>query len=149
MFDSEYLDGPRRERVRVRLLRFVTEAIERELAPLFAAEVAAADHPALRGPVHRVVEAGGVLPGATEGAVPAALRGPLKQLGLRAGRFALFLPALLKPQPAARAGRAAGRCVPACPRRRCRRPGSVSIAPPTDWPPGFAAALGWVAAGRR
>ena len=143
VLDSEYLDGPHRERVRVRLQRYVTQAIERELAPLFAAEAAAAAIPALRGLVHRVAEAGGVLPGATE--VPAALRGALKQAGVRAGRYALFLPALLKPQAAA--VRAALLALQAeVPTPALPAPGLVSIAAP-EWPPGFAAALGWVTAG--
>lgn len=146
VLDSEYLDGPRRECVRVRMQRFVAQRIERDLAPLFTAEAAAADDPALRGLVHRVAEAGGVLPGATAASVPPSLRGPLKRLGLRAGRFALFLPSLLKPQPAAT--RAAlwalreGVSTPELP-----SPGLVSFAPPPGWPAEFAAALGWVAAG--
>ncbi len=144
VLDSEYLDGPSRERVRVRLQRFVTEQIERELAPLFAAERLAADKADLRGLVHRVVEAGGVLPGATE--VSGAVRGAVKQLGLRAGRFALFLPALLKPQAAsvraALLALRAGVATPVLP-----APGLVSLQVAPEWPAGFAAALGWVAAG--
>jgi len=145
VFDGEFLDGPHRERVRLRLQLYVSRIVERELAPLFAAEAQAAQTAALRGLVHRLVEAGGVLPGATEASVPAALRGPLKQLGLRAGRFALFLPALLKPQAvavrAALLALAAGAPAPKLP-----PPGLVSV-PELDWPPGLAAALGWVAAG--
>ena len=144
VFDSEYLDGPNRERVRVRLQRFVTETIERELTPLFAAEAAASGRPELRGQVHRVVEAGGVLPGASE--APAAIRGALKPLGLRAGWFALFMPALLKPQAArVRASLLALRA--GAPTPVLPAPGSVSVAVQADWPPGFAASLGWVAAG--
>ncbi len=144
--DSEYLDGPRRERVRVRLQRWVTGLIDRDMAPLFAAEAGAASDPSLRGLVHLVAESGGVLPGATERSVGPALRGRLKPLGIRAGRFALFLPALLKPQ--ASSTRAAlwalrqGVPTPTLP-----APGLVSLPPPPDWPPGFAAALGWIAAG--
>jgi ATP-dependent RNA helicase SUPV3L1/SUV3 len=144
VFDSEYLDGPNRERVRARLQRYVTETIERELAPVFAAERAAAARPELRGLVHLVAEAGGVLPGAIE--VPGPVRGGLKQLGLRAGRFALFLPALLKPQAAAvRASLLALRA--GVPTPELPAPGLVSLPPPPEWPPGFAAALGWVTAG--
>ena len=149
VFDSEFLDGPRRERVRLRLQRFVTDRIEVGLAPLFAAEAKAAGNAALRGALHRLVEAGGVLPGATETSVPAGLRATLKELGVKAGRFALFMPALLKPRPAAvRAALLAlraGVALPALP-----APGKVSI-PAQDgvpgWPPGLLGQLGWVEAG--
>ncbi len=145
VIDSEYLDGPRREQVRLRLHRFVDAIIARDLAPLFAAEAAALRDPALRGPVHRLVEAGGVVPGPTEGAIPPALRAPLKALGLRAGRFALFLPALLKPQAAATRA-ALWALQQRLPTPAPPAPGLVSMPPPA-WPPGFAPAIGWVAAG--
>jgi ATP-dependent RNA helicase SUPV3L1/SUV3 len=145
VFDSEFLDGPRRERVRVRLQRFVTGRIEAGLAPLFAAEAKAASDPALRGVLHRLIEAGGVLPGATEASVPAGLRAALKELGVKAGRFALFMPALLKPLPssvrAALLALRAGVALPALP-----APGKVSIVTPI-LPAGFAGLLGWVEAG--
>ena len=145
VFDSEFLDGPRRERVRLRLLRFVMGQVEQALAPLFAAEAHATGDPALRGVLHRLSEAGGVLPGATEADVPAAVRALLKPLGVRAGRFALFLPALLKPQAVALRARLlalqAGMATPELPQA-----GRVSIVPP-EWPVGMAAALGWVEAG--
>jgi ATP-dependent RNA helicase SUPV3L1/SUV3 len=130
----------------MRLARWVADVIARDLAPLFAAEAAAGKDPALRGPLHRIVEAGGVVPGYTEHDIAPALRGRLKALGVRAGRFALFLPAALKPR--AQATRAAlwaiwARVVtPALP-----APGLVSVPPPPDWPPGFAAAMGWLPAG--
>ncbi len=144
--DSEYLDGPARERVRLRLDRYVRDRIAGDLAALFAAEAAAAREPELRGPLHRVLESAGLVAGATEADVAPELRGRLKALGVRAGRFALFLPAALKPR--ATAMRAAlwslrhGQPTPALP-----APGLVSLASPPDWPPGFAAAMGWVAAG--
>ena len=144
VFDSEYLDGPHRERVRVRLTRFVTAVVERGIEKLLSAVTGAETVPALRGWLHRLAEAGGVLPGAGE--IPPALRGPLKQLGVRTGRFALFLPALLKPAPsgvrASLLALQAGIATPQLP-----APGLVSLAEPPNWPPGFAAALGWVAAG--
>ena len=146
VLDSEFLDGPQRERIRLRLNRFLCDGIGRDLAPLFAAEAAAAADPLLRGPLHELIEAGGVVPGATDGAIPPALRGRLKALGARAGRFALFIPALLKPRAVARRAQLwalrHGVPVPALP-----HPGQVAMAPPPDWPPGFAAAMGWVAAG--
>jgi ATP-dependent RNA helicase SUPV3L1/SUV3 len=144
--DSEFLDGSARERVRIRLQRFVDGLVERDLAPLLRARAAADQDPALRGPLHRLAEAGGVVPGATEAQVPPALRGRLKVLGVRAGRFALFMPALLKPGAAAtRAllwGVRAGEDPAPLP-----APGLVSLAPPPDWPPGYAAAMGWMEAG--
>ncbi len=144
--DSEYLDGAARERVRVRLDRFVRAQVSSSLSPLFAVEAGAAGDPALRGPVHRILEAGGVAAGATEALVPPALRGRLKGIGVRAGRFALFLPASLKPRAAAmRAALWALR--QGMPTPRLPAPGLVSCVPPDDWPPGFAAALGWVQAG--
>ncbi len=146
VLDSEFLDGPQRERVRVRLARWAAGWIARDLAPLFAAEAAAGQDPALRGPLHRIIEAGGVVPGYTEHDILPALRGRLKALGVRAGRFALFLPAALKPR--AQATRAALWAIrarvttPALP-----APGLVSVPLPADWPPGFAAALGWLPVG--
>ena len=146
VLDSEYLDGASRERIRARLDRFVRARIADDLAPLFAAERATAAEPALRGPMHRVLEAGGVVAGATEADILPALRGPLKAVGIRAGRFALFLPAALKPRAAAM--RAAlwalrqGVNTPALP-----APGLVSMPLPPDWPTRFAAAIGWVQAG--
>ena len=150
---SEYLDGPQRERVRVRLQRFLDQHIHDALTPLFAAAAMAERDGALRGPLHLLVEGLGVVPGATESAIPPALRSRLKGLDVRAGRFALFLPALLKPR--ARQVRAAlwtlgrGHPVPELP-----PPGAVSIPPPGDvsvmpsaWPDGFAEAIGWVDCG--
>ncbi len=160
--DSEFLDGPQRERLRARLQRWVDALLEAELAPLFTALGAAEADPALRGPLHRLLEGGGLVPGATEAAIPAALRGRLKALGVRAGRFALFVPALLKPRAMARRaalwGLAHGLPAPALP-----PPGLVSLepadgsAPPvaSAFPqspellraPDFLQAMGWVRAG--
>ncbi len=147
VLDSEFLDGPPRERVRQRVQRFVDAEVRDALAPLLAASAAADADARLRGPLHRLVEGLGVVAGATEDDVPPALRGRLKALGVRAGRFALFLPAVLKPRVAARRAAlwalAHGAPMPALP-----APGMVSLAEaPADWPDGFAAAMGWVAAG--
>ncbi len=141
--DSEFLDGPAREQVRLRLQRFVDADIRAALAPLFAATTAAADEAALRGPLHLLQEGLGVAQAAQS---PPALRGRLKALGVRAGRHALFMPALLKPRAAGR--RASlwalrlGIALPSLPAA-----GLVSMAPPADWPDGFAAMMGWIAAG--
>jgi ATP-dependent RNA helicase SUPV3L1/SUV3 len=144
--DSEFLNGPLRERVRLRLQRFVDAQVRGVLAPLLAATAAADADAALRGPLHRLAEALGVVAGATEDHIAPALRGRLKALGVRAGRHALFLPALLKPHATAMRARLwalrRGVAVPALP-----APGLVSVAPPPDWPEGFAVAMGWVQAG--
>jgi ATP-dependent RNA helicase SUPV3L1/SUV3 len=144
VLDSEFLDGGQREAVRRRLQSFVDDVIRRDLAPLFTAAAAADQEPALRGHLHRLVEAIGVVPGPTE--MAPALRQRLKSLGVRAGRHALFIPALLKPRPQALRARLWAlqqrAVLPALP-----PPGQVSLAPRTDWPPGFAAAMGWVDVG--
>ncbi len=146
VLDSEYLDGAAREEVRQRLQAYVETEVRSALAPLFTAAEAAADDPALRGPLHRLMEGLGIAADGFDRAAAPALRGRLKALGVRAGRHGLFLPALLKPRAAAR--RAAlwavsrGAELPALP-----APGVVAMPAPQDWPDGFAAALGWVAAG--
>ena len=94
--------APQRERVRLRLQRFVDAAI----APRPGAAVRRRGG----GRARRRRCAGRCIgwsrgwawcAGATEADVPPALRGRLKALGVRAGRFALFMPALLKPRAAA------------------------------------------------
>jgi ATP-dependent RNA helicase SUPV3L1/SUV3 len=170
MLDSEYLDGAQRERLRVRLQRYLDDRVRLELASLFDAAARGDAMPAARGRLHRLTEALGVIPGdgsasgvgsgpggsgppGAGGAVGDAdglptpgLRAALRSLGVRSGRLALFIPALLKPRAAAmRAQLLAlqwGVPVPALPAA-----GLVSVPCPGDWPPGFALALGWVAAG--
>ncbi len=143
---SEFLDGAQRERVRQRVQLFVDAMVEGELSPLFQAAERARNDPALRGALHRLTETLGVVPGATEATIAPVLRAPFKALGVRAGRFALFLPSLLKPRALTMRARlwALQHSVrqPALP-----APGLVSIAPPPDWPAGFAEAIGWIVAG--
>ena len=144
--DTEFLDGSQRERVRARLQAFLDEHIRHVLAPLFAAAAAATGEHSLRGPLHRLTEGLGVVPHLEGDDIPPALRGPLKAIAARAGRYALFVPALLKPRAVAlRAllwALARGVQQPDLP------PASViALAPPADWPEGFAAAMGWVDAG--
>ncbi len=144
--DSEFLDGAQRERVRERLQRFTDQLIARELAPLFLARDAADRDAALRGPLHRLLEAGGLVVGATEAEIPQVLRGRLKALGVRAGRFALFIPALLKPRAMALRARlwALHHRVPL---PVLPAPGLVSLAADTVSDGGLLLAMGWVAAG--
>ncbi len=138
---SEFLDSPARERLRLRLTAFIAAEIARALAPLQRA--LAATQPELRGLLHRLGEAAGVLP--AEALAP-ELRAALKPLGIVAGRFGLFLPALLK--PAAAAMRALlwsvwhNAEIPALP-----APGLVSAAPPPGWSAGLALRMGWLLAG--
>jgi ATP-dependent RNA helicase SUPV3L1/SUV3 len=146
VMDSEFLDGPARERVRQRLQRFIDAEIGETLAPLLALAAADAADPLLRGPLHRLVEGIGVVAGGFAEQLPPPQRARLKAFGVRAGRHALFMPAALKPRAAARRASlwalAHGVAVPSLP-----GPGLVALREPADWPPGFAAAMGWVAAG--
>ena len=142
---SEFLDGPLREQIRARLQKYLDQRIHDALGPLFAAAALAERDGALRGPLHRLIEGLGVVPGATEDEIAPALRGRLKGLDVRAGRFALFMPTLLKPR--ARWVRAAlwalrqGIEMPELP-----SPGLVALSP-QNWPTGFAAGFGWVDCG--
>jgi ATP-dependent RNA helicase SUPV3L1/SUV3 len=146
VLDSEFLDGAQRERLRIRLQRYVDDLIRADLAPLFAATEAAAADPTLRGPLHRLGETLGLIPGVDEETLAPAIRPRLRKIGVRSGRLALFVPAMLKPRTAAMRARlwalANGRSVPGLPAA-----GVVSIPVRPDWPVGFADAMGWVEAG--
>ena len=137
---SEFVDGAARERLRLRLAAFAASEIEGVLAPLFRA--LALPRPEWRGLLHRLGEGAGIA--AAEMLPPAALAA-LKPHGIAAGRFAVFLPALLKPKPAAmRAlllGLWHGVKPPALPAA-----GLVS-APATGWDAAAALSLGWLPAG--
>jgi ATP-dependent RNA helicase SUPV3L1/SUV3 len=151
VLDSEFLDGAQRERVRQRLQAWLDGLIRAELAPLFAAAAAAQAEPGLRGLLHRLTEAAGIAWHAdgeahAEAALAPELRARLRALGVRAGRFALFLPALLKPQAAALRARLWS-VREGCKLPDAAPPGAVSIAPPPGWPEDFAAAMGWLTAG--
>jgi ATP-dependent RNA helicase SUPV3L1/SUV3 len=147
VLDSEFLDGPTREQVRVRLQAWLDGIIRADLAPLFAAETMARNHPALRGPVHRLMESLGLIQGAAEETLSPELRPRLRALGVRSGRFALFMPALLKARPAAMRVRLwalhQGVPVPDLPAAAL-----VSVpAHQPEWPAGLVAMAGWVEAG--
>jgi ATP-dependent RNA helicase SUPV3L1/SUV3 len=146
VLDSEFLDGAQRERLRTRLQRYVDARIRDDLLPLFVAADAAAADATLRGPLHRLSESLGLLQDAESDTLPGEARGKLRALGVRAGRFALFMPSLLKPRAAAMRARLwalrAGVPVPALP------PASqVTLTQNPAWPAGFAAAMGWIEAG--
>ena len=148
VIDSEYIDGAQRERLRMRLQRYIDARIRTDLAPLFSAVAAGDANPVARGSLHRLTEALGVIPADPAGGADTdpTLRRQLRAIGVRHGRLALFLPALLKPRAAAmRAQLLAlqhGITVPKLP-----PPGAVSLPVPPDWPPSFPTALGWIVAG--
>jgi ATP-dependent RNA helicase SUPV3L1/SUV3 len=135
ILDSEFLDGAQRERLRARLQRFLDEHVARDLAP-----------PEFRGVLHRLTEALGIISGDEGDLLTPPARVALKAIGVKAGRFALFLPALLRPRAAAMRSRLWGlqhdRPVPDLP-----APDLVSLPRRPDWPPGFADAMGWLEAG--
>jgi ATP-dependent RNA helicase SUPV3L1/SUV3 len=146
MLDSEFLDGAQRERLRIRLQRFLDDRISHDLAPLLAAAGKGNTQPDFRGLLHRLTEALGLILGDEGDALPPPVRAALKAIGVKAGRFGLFIPALLKPRAAAMRGRLwgvqNGVAVPALP-----SPDLVSLPRRPDWPTGFADAMGWLEAG--
>jgi ATP-dependent RNA helicase SUPV3L1/SUV3 len=146
MLDSEFLDGAQRERLRIRLQRFVDDTVRAGLAPLMTAVERASTQLGLRGPLHRLTEALGVIQSGQDELHPADLRAAFRAVGVKAGRFALFLPALLKPRAMAMRARLwalqHGVPVPALPPSNL-----VSLPRPADWPEGFAQAMGWLDAG--
>ncbi|ONG49995.1 DNA helicase [Pseudoroseomonas deserti] len=144
--DSDFLDGAQKERIRARLATWLEAMIKREFAALDTVEAKAAEDGALRGPAFRLREFLGLVPGGTEGEVNPELRQKLKGIGIRAGRFALYLPEVLKPRPMALRAQfwaLKAECdVPSVPGG-----GLVSVPPPEGWPEGFAETMGWVTAG--
>jgi ATP-dependent RNA helicase SUPV3L1/SUV3 len=146
VLDSEFLDGPQRERIRARLQGWIDREVARDLAPLFAAVERARSDPALRGPVHRLLEHGGVVPGATEADIPAELRGRLRAIGVRAGRYALFLPDCLRGRAAARRAQLWA-IENRLPTPDLPNPSLVCIAPRPGAGADVLRAMGWVEAG--
>jgi ATP-dependent RNA helicase SUPV3L1/SUV3 len=139
---SEFLDGAARERLRIRLAAYLTAEIGIQLAPLIRAIAQPA--PELRGLMHRLSEALGILPNET---IEPGLRRALKQRAVEAGQFAVFLPALLKPNAAAmRAMLWAVWHASALPQLPAA--GLVSSAAPAGWDDmDMALRMGWVRAG--
>jgi ATP-dependent RNA helicase SUPV3L1/SUV3 len=159
---SEFLDGAQRERVRVRLARFVEGVVAKELAIIATVEQKAEAEGALRGPAFLLREHLGIAPGSTMREIGPELRQKLKAIGVRAGRFALFVPEALKPRAMALRAQiwALSRNIEIPP---LPPPGLVALQrrepvagasepsgpqpPPHGWPSGFAEAMGWVATG--
>jgi len=147
VLESEFLDGAERERVRARLQAWLDAQVAADLAPLFAAQSAASASALLRGPLHRLTEALGLIPGVDEETLAPDVRAQLKALGVRSGRFALFLPALMKPRPALMRMRLWSLFQDV---RLVDPPNPALVSVPAGqahWPAGFAAAAGWVEAG--
>ncbi len=138
---SEFLDGLARERIRARLAAWLASETEKRLGALLKAME---NPPApLRGIVHRLSESGGVLP--PEPFTP-ELRQEAKTFGIDMGRFAMYLPAALKPGAARLRALFWGvwydRNPPELP-----APGLVCAPMPANWGHDFALAMGWVQAG--
>jgi len=159
---SEFLDGAQRERVRARLAKYVESLIARELGAVAAVEAKAEAEGELRGPAYLLRESLGLAPGGTDRNITPELRQKLKAIGIRAGRFALFVPEALKPRPMALRAQlwSLARNIPVPP---LPAPGLVALPLPEPaqgeaqprpngglidgWPPGFAEAMGWLPAG--
>jgi ATP-dependent RNA helicase SUPV3L1/SUV3 len=146
VLDSEFLDGAQRERLRTRLQRFVDHRVDHDLAALLAVVDRGGAQPQFRGLLHRLTEGVGLIAGDEGDALPLSARAALKAIGVRAGRFGVFLPALLKPRAAAMRARLwcahHGIAVPELPPHDV-----VSVPRRPDWPAGFAEAMGWLEAG--
>jgi ATP-dependent RNA helicase SUPV3L1/SUV3 len=158
VLDNAFLDGAQRERIRARLVGWLEHQVQDIMAPLFAARAAVEQDPALRGVLHRLMEHGGVVtdagplspgplsPGFLSPAfLSPALRARLKTLGVRVGRHAVLMPALLRPHAmrlrAILLAVHAGRPVPAVPPA-----GAVSVRVDDPCDP-LLAPLGWIVAG--
>jgi ATP-dependent RNA helicase SUPV3L1/SUV3 len=146
VLDSEFLDGAQRERLRIRLQRFLDDRVRHDLAPLLAVADRGKLQPEFRGLVHRLTEALGLIASDEGDTLLPQARAALKAIGVKAGRFGLFLPPLLKPRAAAIRGRLwgvqHGVAVPELP-----PPDVVSLLHRPDWPAGFSDAMGWLEAG--
>jgi ATP-dependent RNA helicase SUPV3L1/SUV3 len=143
---SEFLDGAQRERIRARLATWIEALVKRDLGAIFAAEEKASEDNTLRGPAYRLREELGLAMGATDGDIRPDLRQKLKGIGIRAGRYALYVPEALKPRAMALRAQLwsllRGIETPKLPSG-----GLIAVAPPADWPRGFAETMGWLPAG--
>ncbi len=146
VLDSEFLDGAQRERLRIRLQRFLDDRVNGDLAPLHAAADRGSQQPGFRGLLHRLTEVLGLILADGDDNLAPQSRAALKAIGVKAGRFGLFIPALLKPRAAAMRARLwalqHGQKVPRLPVSDL-----VSLPLQPDWPAGFADAMGWLEAG--
>ncbi|MBR0662366.1 helicase-related protein, partial [Neoroseomonas oryzicola] len=143
---SEFLDGAQRERIRERLATWLDAHIKRELGAVFAAEAKASEDNTLRGPAFRLREELGLAMGRTDPEIRPDLRQKLKGIGIRAGRYALYVPEAMKPKAMALRAQLwsllRGIETPKLPGG-----GLIAVPPPADWPRGFAETMGWLPAG--
>ena len=100
VFNNEFLDGPRRERVRARLAVWVSGLVERRLGPLFRA-LSTDVEGSLRGVVYQLAESLGSMPRADfkiriDG-LSASEKKTLAKLGIRIGLHSVYFHALLNP----------------------------------------------------
>jgi ATP-dependent RNA helicase SUPV3L1/SUV3 len=100
VLDNEFLDGPRRERVRSRLAAWMAKRVERRLGPLFRALSADLDG-SLRGIVYQLAESLGSMPRVDlkiriDG-LSAGEKKMLAKLGVRIGLHSVYFHALLNP----------------------------------------------------
>jgi ATP-dependent RNA helicase SUPV3L1/SUV3 len=96
---SEFLTATLRERLSARVEAWLKVEIDAALRPLHAVLVSAAGQPELRGLMHLLEHSLGILPSSQVPAELARKPGMLCRHGLVSGRFACFVPALLKPKP--------------------------------------------------
>jgi ATP-dependent RNA helicase SUPV3L1/SUV3 len=159
--NTEFLDGAQRDRVRNKVALWLEKLVRKELGALAAVEAKAAEDNTLRGPAFRLREGMGIVPGGTERDIPPALRAKLKAIGIRAGRYALYIPDMLKPRamalraqfwairhhlptPALPGSGPVSITLPAVPQPPPADPQAPR--PPESWPPGFAPFAGWLQA---
>ena len=140
--ESHFLAASVVPRIEARIARYLEHRVAADLAPLFRF-LAEATEPALRGVAHLLGESLGVVAG--EPIAPPA-RALFARHGGIAGRFAFWLPAMLKPRAMALRAQlfaiARGIETPPLP-----RPGAVALAAPAPWPMDLSLALGWLPAG--
>lgn len=100
---SDYLDGPGRERLRQRLIAWLSRHLRAQLKPLFGLSTAELSGSA-RGIAYQTIESLGLVPRHVVARQIADLskadRKALAELGLRIGRESIFIPALLNPKTA-------------------------------------------------
>ena len=152
---SEFLDGRARERLRARLAAWLGRYLRDRLTPLYEAaghESESTLTGAARGLLYQLTEALGVLPRRAVAAQARALvkadRKRLAALGVRLGRESVFLPALIKPEPARlRALLWAVHTGTPCP--PLPRSGAQSFTPDAAVSEGFCGALGYRRLGNR
>jgi ATP-dependent RNA helicase SUPV3L1/SUV3 len=101
---DEQLTGSTRDRVAMRIERFVAHTIETHIKPLQDLAAAEQLQGFAKGLAFRLVESGGVVERRNIAEEMKSLdqtaRSALRRLGVRFGFYYVFMPALLKPQPA-------------------------------------------------